>query len=328
MVSFSVLIITHGREDLLLKCLDSLRPPIEKWQLILVTNGEPLSQKVMDLAHTLTSEVDIVNLEKTQTPGCARNAGIELVRYEWVYFIDENAYVYPKYFEVVLPLLSQERTQVLGGPKVPAKGMDNFSQALAITLASPFCTGKSYGRHQPKGKKLIPSKEENLTSGNLWIRTHLLKEVTFPENYFSREETALLADLTQRGVHMFYHPGLLVAHFRRETLSSLWRTSFNAGFYRSKLMREKVTKGMGLYWLPALLVLLHFLCLISPTLVLSMGRIYLGLIVMMSLNLAARKQRIGLFLHIAFLHYFIVLVYGVGFLANRLGLRENKQLTF
>jgi GT2 family glycosyltransferase len=57
-VSFSVLIITHGREELLLKCLDSLRPSVEKWQLIIVANGLPLSNEVIQKAHSLTSEVD------------------------------------------------------------------------------------------------------------------------------------------------------------------------------------------------------------------------------------------------------------------------------
>jgi hypothetical protein len=38
-VSFSVVIVTHGREDLLMKCLDSLQPGIENWQLIIFWNG-------------------------------------------------------------------------------------------------------------------------------------------------------------------------------------------------------------------------------------------------------------------------------------------------
>jgi GT2 family glycosyltransferase len=228
-VSFSVLIITHGREELLLKCLDSLRPQIEKWQLIIVANGIPVSEKVLTLAHSLTSEVDILQLETKESPGKSRNQGIKLARYDWLYFIDDDAYVYPRYFETVIPLLGQSRIDVLGGPDSPAKGMDHFSESLAITLASPFCTGQTFNRHNKKGKELIEANEEILTSCNLWVRTHFLREVQFPEDYLRTEETALLLDLQNKGVRMFYHPALSVAHHRRKDLKSLFKPTLQTG---------------------------------------------------------------------------------------------------
>jgi len=323
-VSFSVLIITHGREELLLKCLDSLRPQVEKWQLIIVANGLPVSEKVLTLAHSLTSEVDILQLEAKENPGKSRNEGIKLARHEWVYFIDDDAYVYPRYFETVMPILGQSRIDVLGGPDSPAKGMDHFSEALAITLASPFCTGQTFNRHNKKGKELISANEEILTSCNLWVRTQLLREVQFPEDYLRTEETALLLDLQKKGARMFYHPALVVAHHRRKDLASLLRPTFQAGYYRSKVLKDKSVRGGALFWLPSLFVVLHFLIFISPAFFLVLARIYVGLIVMMSLNLAARRQKIGLFGTIAMLHYFIVFVYGLGFLSHRLGFRANK----
>jgi len=323
-VSFSVLIITHGREELLLKCLDSLRPQTEKWQLIIVANGLAVSERVLTLAHSLTTEVDILQLDTKETPGKSRNQGIKLARYDWVYFIDDDAYVYPRYFETAIPLLTQSKIDVLGGPDSPAKGMDHFSQALAITLASPFCTGQTFNRHNKKGKELIAANEEILTSCNLWVRTQLLKEVQFPEDYLRTEETALLLDLQKKGARMFYHPALVVAHHRRKDLISLFKPTFQAGYYRSKVLKDKSIRGGALFWLPTLFVLLHLLIFISPAFFLVLTRIYVGLIVMMSLNLAARRQKIGLFGTVAMLHYFIVFVYGLGFLSHRLGFRANK----
>jgi len=323
-VSFSVLIITHGREELLLKCLDSLRPPVEKWQLILVANGLELSEAVIQKAHSLTSEVDILHLANKENPGKSRNAGIQLVRYDWVYLIDDDAFLFPGYFGKALPILLQERVDVLGGPDAPARGMDSFSEALAITLASPFCTGKTFSRHKSVGKQMIPAHEEILTSCNLWVRTHFFKEVQFPENYLRTEETALLLDLENRGAHMFYHPALVIAHHRRKNVKSLLRPTFFAGYYRSKVMKDKKAKRGGLFWLPSLFVLMHLLVFISPEMFFSLARIYLGLVVMMSLNLAARRKKMGLFLYVTLLHYFIVFIYGVGFIANRLGFRENR----
>ena len=324
MVSFSVLIITHGREELLLKCLDSLRPPVEKWQLIIVANGLPLSNEVMQKAHSLTAEFDILHLEEQQTPGASRNQGISLAHYDWVYLIDDDAYVCPQYFEIALPLLEQERVEILGGPDSPAKGMDTFSEALAVTLTSPFCTGRTFSRHKGQGHQMIAANEKILTSCNLWIRTKLLHEVKFPEDYLRTEETALLLELEKNGVRMFYHPDLKVGHHRRKDLISLIHPTFYGGYYRAKVLKEKMAIDSGLFWLPALFVLMHLLVFISPAIFWTLTRIYLGLIVMMSLNLAARRQRMVLFPYITILHYFIVFFYGLGFLSNRLGLRENR----
>ena len=301
-----------------------MRPPVAEWQLILVANGIPLSEEIQVKARSLTESVEILNLPQKETPGRSRNLGVELVKHEWVYLIDDDAYLLPKYFDIALPILAQERIDVLGGPDTAAKGMNAFSDALAIALASPFCTGRTFGRHQAKGKKLVHANEETLTSCNLWIRTHLLKENKFPEDYLRTEETALLLDLERLGAHMFYHPSLKVAHHRRKNLKSLIHPTFYAGYYRSKVLREKKSKGAELFWLPAFFVLLHLLIFFSPVVFWSLARMYIAIIVMMSLNLTARRQKMGLFLHVALLHYLIVILYGLGFLANRLGFRGNK----
>lgn len=323
MISFSVLIITHGREDLLLKCLDSLRPPVSEWQLILVANGMALSEIAVEKARSLTQDLEIIDLSQKETPGKARNLGLKQVKHDWVFLIDDDAYLYPKYFETLLPLLQNEKIDVLGGPDAPAKGMDTFSQALAITLASPFCTGKTYSRHSAKGSQLTVATEETLTSCNLWIRTRCLKEARFPEDYLRTEETSLLLDLERRGARLYYHPRLTVGHHRRKDLKSLLHPTFYAGYYRSKVMRDKGV-GSGIFWLPPVFVLLHLSLIYHLDVFWFLARIYVSIIVLMSMNLASRHRRMNLFLHIAFLHYFIVFFYGAGFLAQRLGFRGHR----
>ena len=48
------------------------------------------------------------------------------------------------------------------------------------------------------------------------------------------------------------------------------------------------------------------------------------IVVMMGLNLATRYRKIGLFPIIAFLHYYIVFVYGLGFISHRVGWHGNR----
>lgn len=321
MVSFSVVIISHGQEEQLQKCLGSIRPGIENWQIILVANGSTISESTLSFARALTPDVEVVTLEEKLTEGKARNAGLDLVKYEWIYCVDESAYLSPKYFEHVTPLLNQERIEVLGGPEVFAKTMNSFSIGYAITLGSPFCSGKSFTRHQPKGRQLIPASEEMLTSANIWMRTRLIREAKFPENYLYKEDTAFLVDLTNDGAKMFYHPSLIVARHHQVNLKAVWRETFDSGYFRSEFMKEKKNAGSFAFWLPALFVLSHLLLLVSPEAFWLFARIYIGLVVMMSLNLAARKQKLALFLQISFLHYLIVMVYGFGFIGSRLGFK-------
>jgi len=318
--TFSALIITHGREELLLKCLNSLRPQGPNWQLILVANGEVVSDEVKKLANEICEDVHIVDIEQKVLAGEARNIGLEYVKGEWVFFLDDDAYLIGNYFDHLVPLLTKEGIDVIGGPDAPAKNMNSWSEALAIALASPFCTGKTFLRHSSQGKMLKVATEETLTSCNLWVRTHWLKEIKFPENYKRAEENVLLVQLKNAGAHLYHHPLMKVAHFRRKSLLELIRPIFDSGFFRSKLMREFKTAGSSTFWLPSIFVLSHLLAFISLDSFIYLFKLYLAVIFMMSLNLCSRRRKMSLFFHVIILHYWIVFIYGLGFLANRLGL--------
>lgn len=322
MVSFSVLIITHGREELLMKCLDSLRSPVENWELILFANGKDLSPDILAFAKAFAPHFTLIESPEQYTPGKARNLGMSKAVGEWVFFIDDDAALLPGYWQTILPLLEDPKISVIGGPDAPAKGMSSLSLALALTLSSPFCTGATFSRHKPFGKKLTSANEIKLTSCNLWVRKEALKQSQFPEDFIRAEETLFLQHLKAQNLGMFYHPKLIVSHYRRSRLSQLLRPTFYAGFYRSRLMREKLASGTEMFWLPSIFVLLHLLIFIEPITFFELARLYVGLISFVSLSLALKHKSFFLFPLIAFLHYFIVFMYGVGFLAERLRLKK------
>jgi glycosyltransferase involved in cell wall biosynthesis len=316
-VSFSVLIVTHGREELLTKCLDSLKSGVENWQLIIVANGKALSPEILHKAQGLTAHLTVLETDIQMSPGKARNTAMESVQGEWIFFLDDDAYILPGYWDLVFPLLQESKIDVLGGPDSPAKGMSALSLSLALALSSPFCTGATFSRHKSFGTKLQIADEEKLTSCNLWIRTSALDGVTFPEDYVRAEETIFLQKLKKMGKGIFYHPKLKVAHFRRTKLKDLWRPTFYAGFYRSKLMREKLKKGNEAFWLPSFFVLLHLFFFIDPQIFWYLVRLYASIITFVSIGLCARVHRSSLFPLVVFFHYFIVFIYGVGFLAEK-----------
>lgn len=286
--------------------------------MLILANGKELPPFILEKAGSLGARLDLLSSEVLLTPGKARNLALRSAVGEWVFFIDDDAYVTPEYWPTVLPVLGDPKVDVLGGPDFPAEGMSAFSLSLAITLSSPFCTGATVARHRPSGTKMVPATEEKLTSCNLWVRRSCLEEEFFPEDYLRAEESFLLQKLKARGARMFYHPRLRVAHFRRPRFSELWRPTFFAGYYRARLSRQKLQESHGMFWLPALFVLLHLLFFIDEALFWSLARLYLGLVVFASMNVAARARRFWLFPLVAFLHYYIVFVYGLGFLAQRI----------
>lgn len=301
-----------------MKCLDSLKPRVENWQLIIVENGKELSPEIKAKAESLTNQFTLLSSDIQLTPGKARNIAMESVQGEWIFFLDDDAFLLPNYWDVIGPLLQDPKIEVVGGPDAPAGGMNALSLSLALTLSSPFCTGATFGRHKSFGTKLQYADEERLSSCNLWVRKSALEGIIFPEDYIRAEETVFLQKLSKSGKGMFYHPKLKVAHFRRSKLSKLFRPTFYAGYYRSKLMKEKLRRGNEAFWLPAFFVLLHLTIILDPAIFWYLVRIYLGIIVLVSLSLAMRARRIYLFPLITFLHWFVVFMYGVGFLAERI----------
>lgn len=300
-----------------MKCLDSLRES-GTFQLVIFENGIPLSESVKDYLKTYPAEVVAGGSAVQLTPGRARNEALLLATGEWVHFIDDDSYWIPGYWKIVQPLLSKPEIDVLGGPDGPAKAMNNFQQSVSLALASPLCTGMTYGRHLPVGDSLSRATEERLTSCNLWVRRNLLKERPFPEDFKRAEETVLLLELQKEGRRMYYHPKLRVGHHRRKNLQAMLRPMVGAGYWRSRLLRKSEVPGV-MYWLPAVFVLLHLTVLVSPSLFLTMAKVYAMIIAWVSVGLCLQRNHVNKIFQVIVLHYLIVFFYGAGFIMERLG---------
>jgi glycosyltransferase involved in cell wall biosynthesis len=322
-ISYSVIIITHGREDLLLKCLESLNQFSGEWELILIENGQKLSSLATNLAQSLTPHLKLLYLDEKTTPGRARNKALDFASGDWIFFIDDDAYILDGYFKIINPYLASSNYDVIGGPDVPARGMSNFSMALALTLSSPFCTGFTHVRHQPTGTKPINATEIHLSSCNLWVRRYSIGDIRFPENFNRAEETAFLTELKKINRVMIYEPKLRVGHFRRKGFKELIYPTYFAGHYRSILMKRSSHVSL-FFWLPSIFVILHSTLFISWPLFVYLAQIYLSLIIIMSLKVSSRKNNFLILFFVILLHYFIVFTYGLGFLTERLRIHGNK----
>lgn len=284
---------------------------------MVISNGMPLRDDLRSLAESLSPYLRVIETVDKETPGKARNQGLAVSQGDWIFFLDDDAYLLPHYWETISPYLQEPTIDVIGGPDTRARGMGAFANALGIALASPFCTGTTFARHFSLGKKLIIADEEKLSSCNLWVRRKAFGELTFAEEYRRTEESYFLQELKKLGRSMYYHPRLIVAHHRRDQLRELFKPTFFAGFYRSRLLRKKLSKGGEVYALPTFFCLLHLLVFFDPFVFWSLVQVYLGIIGCVSIGLAARAGKVWLFPLVVFFHYFIVFMYGLGFLAER-----------
>lgn len=293
------------------------------WQLILHVHGKALSAEIRAKAESLTSSVLILETPEHLTMGRARNLAITEAQGEWIGFISEDVTLMKGYWDILRPSLNESRIDVIGGIDVMASGMSALSRAQGIALTSPFCAGTTFVRHQASGSKIQEGNEEKISQTHIWVRRSVIGNVHFPENYKRGDEVLFLQALKKKGAGMFYQPKLKVYLFRAQRFSEIFRSTFYAGYYRSKLMREKLTLGSGVFWMPAVFVLLHIMLLLDPHTFVSLARLYLAIITFVSLALASRAKSTWLFPIVAILHYFIVLIFGVGFLTERLFKDKN-----
>lgn len=318
MGQITVIIITQGRLKLLMKCLESLKQFPEESEIILVSNGETLASEARLFLEQNFKNHKILESGEVFAAGKARNWALSLAApSDWVFLIDDDAYLPQNYWTTAMKYLGQKEVDVLGGPDITPRDMGYFAKSVAITLMSPFCTGLTFSRHYPLGKKIQFATEENLTSAQLWIRRKILDDIQFPESFRRGEESYFLKELSDKNVGMFYHPQLKLFHYRRENLWQIVKINFLGGFFRSQMMRQK-SGFSGSYYLPSLFVLMHFLVFYDLGMFFELVKIYTLLIGCISLGISQRQREFMTFPLVFFLHYIIVVSYGVGFLKGRL----------
>lgn len=317
MIKVSALIVTYKRETLLLNCLRSLKELKESFelQLILVSNGDKVSPKVQEELSENFQNLTVLE-EKRMTPGVARNLGLNYVTGDWVFFIDDDATLPVGYGKNVLELIKNNPLwDAFGGPDSMPEQSNNFQQSLAIALSSPFCTGPTFRRHFKQNKDPYIASEKDLTSCHLWVKSKVIKEskIRFAEEFHRGEETTFLQDLEKMGAHLWAVPSLSIFHERRKTFKQLLRPLFYGGYYRSHITKSILTP----FSLPSLMVLLHSLLFVIPEAFILLSEIYFLLIATTSFILCARERKLSNVALVSVLHYTIVMLYGVGFLYER-----------
>jgi GT2 family glycosyltransferase len=250
------------------------------------------------------------------TPGEARNRLLKDEKADWIYFIDDDAFVDPGIFDrFQKALLKNPEASVMGGPNLTPAGSSSFQKNLGAALSSRFATFKTVDRYLAFGEARFCG-EEALILCNLFVRHSVLPENPFPTDLICGEENHLLRRLTEQGVTLIHSPDLSVSHERRGTLSKLITQVTHYGISRGQSMVHERRARHWAYALPSVCVITGLILLarwalgfgLSPALV-----ILTSFYILLSLAAAIRARSPGTsVLFIACLFFFIHVSYGVG----------------
>lgn len=243
----SICIITGGNLSHLQECLGSLvrqtDPPT--LEVIVCSNGGP---DVTEIVRSYFPEARVGKIGHARL-GASRNTLVERARGEWLLFLDDDVTVGPDFLGE-LSFLAEEHPEasVLGGPNDTPHGRPTFEVIQGATLASLVVSGpvrRRYGPH-PAGR----ADERFFTLCNLAVRR--TKMVRFPDGLVGAEENAVLAEMHDRGLVMYYDPRLTAFHERRPSTRSFAAQMFKYGLGRGQLSRSSPSTLRMPYLVPSL----------------------------------------------------------------------------
>jgi len=311
-MNYSIIIITHNRNDLLRNCLKSIFEAnhLSSYEIIVVINGKDHQAET-----TLKNEFNTIKWLSiaSTTPAEARNVAIEMASYDFLCFLDDDTLIPPEYFEIATNHINPELS-VLGGPDRTYPNSSLFEQAIGETLKSPLATGGTRYRHNSKiVRPLKEPSEKSFILCNLWINKNILNKlkVRFDGDFFRNEENVLLHLLEKE--NMLYLPSLYVFHKRKGNVLHLLKAVSKSAYFRIKSF-YKYPSSFSVTYLSPLLAFILFLFFIPfhpyslPILLLS----YTILILIFSL----RKSKIHLIPFIMGIHLLIHVGYTVGLLSG------------
>ncbi len=197
----SIIIATYKRPHLLVRCLESLNWALQKTpgvivELGVIINGsDPETEGILSRFIEKNVLFDHVNLKISstrQTPSEVRNIMVSEAEGEWVFFLDDDAYVDKNLFQTFQDLREKfPKSIVFGGPNLNPPNSNLFQTACSLALASPMATWVSSSRYR-KGERGRSCGEEALILCNLFVRKNALGQNPFPSRFICCEENFFL----------------------------------------------------------------------------------------------------------------------------------------
>jgi GT2 family glycosyltransferase len=246
---FSVVMVTHGRHELLDACLASLQVQVHPpgLELLVCLHDDAGAAEVV---HRRFPAAEIVEIEHA-LPGMARNLLIERARGDILVFLDDDIELRPDFLAHLADQVHRfPEVAIFGGPNLTPPNSSRFQVVQGAVLASLVATGpvrRRYGDHPAQ-----LANERYFTLCNLAVRRTEMP--LFDPRLVCAEENAALAEMESRGLRMRYDPELVAFHERRDGYRSFCRQMFKYGRGRGQVLSDSSRRGFLPHLVPTALV--------------------------------------------------------------------------
>lgn len=236
----SIVILTNQRPALLKRCLDSIlqnRIDITKTEVIVVVNG-PGNSETLEVLKKFPRFFQTIEIPRSY-PGEARNYAIRAARFEWLFFLDDDAFLSQETFSRLERSFQDfPDCDVLAGPNLTPAHSSPFQNAAGKALASRFGNHLSSRRFCVEGGK-GPCGEEAANLSNLLVRKNILidQNIYFHPKLACNEENLLIQEMQSKGAKVYYDSRFYVFHNRRSNLMDFGKALFKYGLGRSQNTR-------------------------------------------------------------------------------------------
>jgi glycosyltransferase involved in cell wall biosynthesis len=334
-MQIDVLIPIRDRAAQSRQCLTSLMragervPNLDLRFLVCASGGHDavteMLKDVQGVCPTLSVWFEAESLNAAQ----ARNRLLPQAQGEWLFFIDDDAFVDPDFFERFLAALRLfPHADVVGGPNLTPAGSSRFQTASGAVLSSRFAAWSSSARYRPCLPLTIGCDERVLISCNLFVRRSAMAGLKFPEFLTSNEENWLLQEIFEATTALVYAPQVSVWHDRRPSFETMSSQIYKYGIGRGQNLRQRPSSFTLPHVIPAAAVAFSlFAFALFPWLTgpmktwLVLAAFYFVFWLIAAARLSARQSSLRLAMMSAALFPFVHLFYGFGVLRGLLDSR-------
>jgi GT2 family glycosyltransferase len=260
----SVVVATHDRPELLVRCLEALSRQTHSNFEVLVVDNAPTNDATSTLFfgnHWRDDRFDYI-LEEAPGVSRAKNTGASQAAYDLLAFTDDDALPDPGWLAALVRAFASPQVTCVTGLTLPSNLDTQAEQIFEDFVGFPSTFAPrlfDLGENRPL-EPLFPYTTGQLGAGvNLALRTSVFRQLggfdcALGTGTEARggEDLALLLDVLQSGHQLAYEPAALVRHRHRSDMVALRSQVFGYGvglgayLTRSVVVRPSRLVGMGL----------------------------------------------------------------------------------
>ena len=168
----------------------------------------------------------------------SRNHGASIAKGDILVFFDDDAELREGCMNELLKPFVDSKVGIVGGVNIAFPGVSFEEQIGASLLASPLTMFRSASRYTPRGD-IRESDEAEILSAVMAVRKEAFNKAGgFPVDIIPCEENVLINNVQKAGYKVIYNPFAVVYHRRPKVFMEYFKTMFNYGKGRGKMMRH------------------------------------------------------------------------------------------